>query len=107
MDCDRLILIAVVLDNTLNQYVKWLAQEDIVCRVANDVKLNVQRDVSNKDGHIAGEAYSLINFTVCQLHAETDTRVIDESQRMTHSFRHGNDLGTGVEDRFNILVVVD
>ena len=86
MDCDRLILIAVVLDNTLNQYVKWLAQEDIVCQVANDVKLNVQRDVSNKDGHIAGEAYSLINFTVCQLHAETNMGVVDECQHMTRGF---------------------
>ena len=41
MDHDHLILVAVVLDNTLNQYVKWLAQKDIVCRVANDMELNV------------------------------------------------------------------
>ena len=41
MDHDRLILIAVVLDNTLDQYVKWLAQEDIVCQVVNNVELCV------------------------------------------------------------------
>ena len=56
IDCDHLILIAVVLDNTLDQYVKWSAQEDVVCCVANDVELNVQCDVSDKDWHIAGEA---------------------------------------------------
>ena len=32
--------------------------------------------------------------------------VIDEGQCMTRSFRHGDDLGTGVEDGFNVLVVV-
>ena len=41
IDRDHLILIAVVLDNTLDQYVKWSAQEDVVCWVANDVELNV------------------------------------------------------------------
>ena len=41
IDCDHLILIAVVPDNTLNQYVEWLAQEDIVCWVANNVELNI------------------------------------------------------------------
>ena len=41
VDCDCLILITVVLDNTLDQYVEWSAQEDIICQVANDVELNV------------------------------------------------------------------
>ena len=39
MDHDRLILVAVVPDNTLDQYVEWSAQEDIVCQVANNVEL--------------------------------------------------------------------
>ena len=41
MDRDHLVLITVVLDDTLNQNVKWSAQEDIICWVANDVELNV------------------------------------------------------------------
>ena len=41
VDSDCLILITVVLDNTLDQYVEWSAQEDIVCQVANDVELNI------------------------------------------------------------------
>ena len=41
MDHDCLILVTVVLDNTLDQYVKWSAQEDIVCRVANNMELDV------------------------------------------------------------------
>ena len=41
MDHDHLILIAVVPDNTLDQYVEWSAQEDVVFRVANDMELNV------------------------------------------------------------------
>ena len=41
VDHDRLILIAVVLDNTLNQYVERSAQKDVVCWVANDVELYV------------------------------------------------------------------
>ena len=41
MDQDRLILFAVVPDNTLDQYVEWSAQEDIICRVVNDVELNI------------------------------------------------------------------
>ena len=54
-----------------------------------------------------GEAQSLINFMICRLHQETDMRVVDEGQRMTRGFRHGDDLGTGVEDGFDILVMVD
>ena len=41
MDHDHLILVTVVLDNMLDQYVEWLAQEDIVCQVVNDMELNV------------------------------------------------------------------
>ena len=41
MDHDHLILIAVVLDNTLDQYVEWSAQKDVVFQVANDVELYV------------------------------------------------------------------
>ena len=41
MDCDCLILVTVVSDNTLDQNVEWSAQEDIVCWVANNVGLNV------------------------------------------------------------------
>ena len=41
VDRDCLILITVVLDNTLDQYVEWSAQEDIICQVVNDVELNV------------------------------------------------------------------
>ena len=41
MDCDHLILIAVVPDNTLDQYVEWLAQENIVCQVPNNVELHI------------------------------------------------------------------
>ena len=41
MDCDCLILVAVVLDDTLDQYVERLAQEDVVCWVSNDVKLYI------------------------------------------------------------------
>ena len=54
-----------------------------------------------------GKAQSLVNFTVCRLHAETDAGVVDEGQCITHGFQHGDDLGTGAEDQFNILVVVD
>ena len=41
MDHDHLILITVVLDDTLNQNIKWLAQENIVRRVVNDVELHI------------------------------------------------------------------
>ena len=41
MDRDRLILVAVVPDNTLDQYVEWLAQKDIVCQVVNNMELNI------------------------------------------------------------------
>ena len=41
MDCDCLILITVVPDNTLDQNVEWSAQENIVHGVANDVELYV------------------------------------------------------------------
>ena len=41
MDRDCLILIAVVPDNTLNQYVERSAQEDIVCWVPNDMELDI------------------------------------------------------------------
>ena len=54
-----------------------------------------------------GKAQSLINFMVCQLHAEMDARVVDEGQCMTRGFQHGDDLGTGIEDQFDVLVVVN
>ena len=38
---------------------------------------------------------------------EVDTGVIDEGQCMTCGFRHGDDLGTGVKDRFDVLIMVD
>ena len=41
VDRDRLILVAVVPDNTLDQYIKWLAQEYVVSRVPNDMELYV------------------------------------------------------------------
>ena len=41
MDRDRLILVAVVLDDTLDQYVEWLAQEYVVSQVLNDMELDV------------------------------------------------------------------
>ena len=41
MDRDCLVLVTVVLDNTLNQYVEWSAQKDIVCWVANNVELYI------------------------------------------------------------------
>ena len=41
MDRNHLVLVAVVLDNTLNQYVERSAQKDVVCWVANDVELYV------------------------------------------------------------------
>ena len=41
MDHDGLILITIISDNALDQYVKRLAQEDIVHGVANDVELHV------------------------------------------------------------------
>ena len=65
VDRDRLILVAVVPDNTLNQYVEWSAQEYVVGRVLNDMELYILRNVSDEDGHIAGEAQSLVNFVIC------------------------------------------
>ena len=41
VDCNSLILVAIILDNTLDQYVKWSAQKDVVFQVANDVELYV------------------------------------------------------------------
>ena len=41
VDRDRLILVAVVPDNTLDQYVEWSAQEYVVSRVPNDMELYV------------------------------------------------------------------
>ena len=41
VDRDHLILVTVVSDNTLNQYVEWLAQEHIVRGVANNVELHI------------------------------------------------------------------
>ena len=83
MDCDHLILVALVPDNTLDQYVEWSAQEYVISRVPNDMELYILHDVSDEDWQVAGEAQSLINFTVCRLHVETDMRVVDEGQRMT------------------------
>ena len=71
------------------------------------MELYVKCDVSDEDWDVVGKAQSLVNFTVCQLHVEMDAGVIDEGQRMTRGFRHGDNLGTGVEDRFDELVVVD
>ena len=107
MDRDRLILVAVVPDDTLDQYVERSAQKDIVSWVLDNMELYVKCDVSDEDWDIVGKAQSLVNFTVCQLHAEMDMGVVDEGQHMTRSFRHGDDLGTGVEDGFNVLVMVD
>ena len=86
VDRDCLIFVAVVPDDTLDQYVKRSAQEDVVCWVPNNMELYVKRDVSDEDWDIAGKAHSLVNFMVCQLHAEMDTRVVDEGQRMARSF---------------------
>ena len=41
MDRDCLILVAVVPDNTLDQYVERLAQEDVICQVLNDMELDI------------------------------------------------------------------
>ena len=41
IDRDCLILIAVVPDNTLDQYVEWSAQEYIVSQVPNDMELYI------------------------------------------------------------------
>ena len=41
VDCDHLVLVTVVPDNTLDQNVEWSAQENIVHGVANDVELYV------------------------------------------------------------------
>ena len=54
-----------------------------------------------------GKAQSLIYFAISRLNAELDVWVVNEAQGMTHNFVHGNDLGAGVKDRFNILIVVD
>ena len=41
MDRDHLILVAVVLDDTLDQYVEWSAQEYVVSRVPNNMELDI------------------------------------------------------------------
>ena len=41
MDRDRLILVAVVPDDTLAQYVERSAQEYVISRVLNDMELYV------------------------------------------------------------------
>ena len=41
MDHDHLILVAVVPNDTLDQYVEWSAQEHIVSRVPDDMELDV------------------------------------------------------------------
>ena len=41
VDCDHLILVAVVPNDTLNQYVKWSAQEHVISQVPNDMELDV------------------------------------------------------------------
>ena len=41
VDRDHLILIAVVPDDTLDQYVEWSAQEHVVSRVPNNMELYV------------------------------------------------------------------
>ena len=41
VDHDHLILVTVVLDDTLDQYIEWSPQEDIICWVVNDVELNI------------------------------------------------------------------
>ena len=41
VDCDGLILVAIIPNNALDQYVEWPAQEDVVCRVVNDMELHV------------------------------------------------------------------
>ena len=41
MDHDGLILVTIIPDDALNQYVEWLAQEDIVCGVVNNMELHI------------------------------------------------------------------
>ena len=41
MDHNGLILITIIPDNALDQYVKWPAQEDVIHRVANNMELHV------------------------------------------------------------------
>ena len=41
VDRDCLILVAVVPNNTLNQYVEWSAQEYVVSQVLNDMELYI------------------------------------------------------------------
>ena len=41
VDHDCLILVAVVPDNTLDQYVERSAQEDVISQVANNMELDV------------------------------------------------------------------
>ena len=65
VDRDRLILVTVVLNDTLDQNVEWSTQEDIVCGVVNDVELHIQRNVSDKDWDVVGQTQSLIHFTIC------------------------------------------
>ena len=54
-----------------------------------------------------GETRGLIYFMVCQLHVEADVGVLDVGPCMTGGFQHGNILQTGVEDGFNLLIVVN
>ena len=56
VDCDGLILVAVVLDYTLDQYVKRSAQEYVISWVPNDMELYIEHDVSDEDRNVAGEA---------------------------------------------------
>ena len=41
MDYDGLVLITIVLDDALDQYVEWPAEEDIIHGVVNDVELHI------------------------------------------------------------------
>ena len=56
MDRDHLILVAVVPHDTLDQYVEWSAQEYVISWVLNDMELYIERDVSDEDRDVAGEA---------------------------------------------------
>ena len=55
-DCNRLILVCKVPDHALGYYIEWLAHQDIICYVLNDVDLEIDSDVSNLERDIPSKS---------------------------------------------------
>ena len=107
MESDGLILVAIVANDRLSQHVEGSTKENVVGGFANDVHLQIQRQVANLEWDVASQAQRLVDVAIRALHVKDDSRVVSKAKLVTNCLRHRDYLRSWVDDAFDDLFRVD